>query len=83
MITTLTIQLFSYLFLDSDEIHILPEKLPAAKTYSLKEKSLPKSGTLNPKSSSLNLPHAPFRSPSPDKKIFVPGHRKVRSLGSK
>ena len=64
-------------------MHILPEKTPATKTYSLKEKSLPKVGTLNPKSSSLNLPQPPFRSPSPDKKLFVPGHRKVRSLGSK
>ncbi|XP_065646939.1 ras-specific guanine nucleotide-releasing factor RalGPS2 isoform X7 [Hydra vulgaris] len=34
--------------------------------------------SLNPKSSSLNLP---FRSPSPNKK-FIPGHRKAKSLGN-
>jgi len=39
------------------------------------------SARLVPKSSSLNLP-GPFRSPSPDKKQFVLGHRKVKSLGS-
>lgn len=36
---------------------------------------------LTPKSSSLNLP-GPFRSPSPDKKQYIPSHRKVKSLGS-
>lgn len=56
--------------------------MPVIKTYSLKDKN-PKFAGLNPKSPSLNLPNGPFRSPSPDKKLFVPGHRKVKSLGSK
>lgn len=67
-------------FSESDESTLFA-KMPVVKTYSLNNKN-PKFAGLNPKSPSLNLPTAPFRSPSPDKKHFVPGHRKVKSLGS-
>ncbi|XP_057289399.1 ras-specific guanine nucleotide-releasing factor RalGPS2-like isoform X2 [Hydractinia symbiolongicarpus] len=68
------------IFSESDETYRLHPKAPLAKSNSLRDK--PKSSNLTVKSSSLNLPNTPFRSPSPDKKVFTPGHRKVKSLGS-
>lgn len=71
---------------ESDETHRLYAKTTASKTNSqpMRPSSslIPQSANLNPKSASLNLPSKPFRSPSPNRKDFVPGHRKVKSLGS-
>lgn len=64
---------------ESDDTNRLYPKALASKTDSQPQRPVT---SLNPKSASLNLPNAPFRSPSPSKKDFVPGHRKVKSLGS-
>lgn len=63
---------------ESDDTHRLYPRSTASRGHT---QSL-KGTTLNPKSNSLNLHSTPFRSPSPNRKEFAPGHRKVKSLGS-
>ncbi|XP_066913744.1 ras-specific guanine nucleotide-releasing factor RalGPS2-like isoform X3 [Clytia hemisphaerica] len=68
---------------ESDDTYRLYPKQPASKSNSLNPRRT--GSSINPKSASLNLPSTPFnqhRSPSPNRKDFVPGHRKVKSLGS-